>query len=468
MINTCRRRGIVALVAVTALAASACSGSDSDSGSDGSTTTAAPATSEPATSDPATSEPGTGGGAGDFGDLAGVCGPGTASGATDQGVSDNEIVVGTMSDPGNGIVPGLNQELFDAADAFVGWCNEAGGILGRRIVLNKRDAKLLEAGPRMVEACQSDFMLVGNGVALDDTVVEARNGCGLTEIVAFTVSSRAGRAEGSIAANVNSDWMSHLTGILRRIKEIDPEVVGFFGELNNQNPALNAQGKRNAQAAVDLGYTQVYYEETPIAVDNWRTYAENIKKAGVQVFSTQNTPENTAALMRAMADVGYFPKYLIMEANHYNPKFLEEAGDALGQTTVLINSYLSPFELAGENPATRKYIELLEQYADAEPRAIGVNAFSAWLLWATAARDCGSELTRACVMERAGSVTGWTGGGLHAPDTPQNSSGANGPCFLAIRATTDGFVVDTEFTAADSGIYNCNPANAVQVTGFTP
>lgn len=468
MMTNRHRRGLTALFAVTVLAVTACSGSDSDSGSGESTTSAASSSSEPGTSDPGTTTPGTGDGAGDFGDLAAVCGPGTASGATDQGVSDNEIVVGTMSDPGNGIVPGLNQELFDAADAFVGWCNDAGGILGRRIVLNKRDAKLLEPGPRMVEACQSDFMLVGNGVALDDTVVEARNGCGLTEIVAFTVSPRAGRAEGSIAANVNSDWMSHLTGILRRIKETDPEVLGSFGMLNNQNAALNTQGKRNAQAAVDLGYTQTYYEETPIAVDNWRTYAENIKKAGVQVLSTQNTPENTASLMRAMADVGYFPKYLVVEANHYNPKFLEEAGDTVAQTTVLINSYLTPFELAAENPATKQYIDLLKKYPDAEPRAIGVNAFSAWLLWATAARDCGSDLTRACVMGRAGSATGWTGGGLHAPDTPQNSSGANGPCFLAMRATTDGFVVDTGLTAADSGIFNCNPANAVQVTGFTP
>ncbi|MEY4372795.1 MAG: hypothetical protein RL219_1564 [Actinomycetota bacterium] len=454
------RHGLAALLVATALVAAGCSSSDSDSGSN---TSAAPDSTAPGTTDGGSPT-----GAGDFGDLAEVCGPGSASGSTDQGVTDNQIVVGTMSDPGNSIVPGLNQELFDAADAFVGWCNEAGGILGRQIVLNKRDAKLLEAGPRMVEACQSDFMLVGNGVALDDTVVEARTGCGLTEIVAFTVSPRAGRAEGSIAANVNSDWMSHLTGIYRRIKALDPEVVGFYGMLNNQNPALNTQGKRNAQAAVDLGFTQVFYDETPLAVDNWRTYAENIKKAGVQVLSTQNTPENTAALMRAMADVGYFPKYLVMEANHYNNKFLEEAGDTVGQTTVLINSYLTPFEQASSNPATQQFVDLVEQYADTEPKAIGVNAFSAWLLWSTAAKACGSELTRACVMQRATGVTGWTGGGLHAPDTPQGAAGPNSPCFVAIRATGDGFVIDTETTAADTGIYNCEPANAVQVTGYNP
>src|SRR5437870_5114570 len=49
--------------------------------------------------------------AGDFGDLKAVCGPGDAKGATAQGVTDTEIDVATMSDPGNTAVPGLNQEL---------------------------------------------------------------------------------------------------------------------------------------------------------------------------------------------------------------------------------------------------------------------------------------------------------------------------------------------------------------------
>ena len=51
--------------------------------------------------------------AGDFGDLKGVCGPGDASGATAQGVTDDAIQVGTIADPGFIGRPGLNQEIFD-------------------------------------------------------------------------------------------------------------------------------------------------------------------------------------------------------------------------------------------------------------------------------------------------------------------------------------------------------------------
>lgn len=460
--STARRA--VGVLLLAALAGTACGGSKNDA----STTTVA--SSAETTAVPGADSTGAAsGGAGDFGDLVGVCGPGSAKGATEQGVTDSQIVVGTISDPGNTIIPGLNQELFDAADAFVGWCNEAGGILGRKIVLNKRDAKLMEAGPRMVEACQSDFMLVGNGEALDDTTVKPRTSCGLAEIAAYTVSTRAGRAENSILAIVNSDYQSHLTGIYRQIQAKDPAVVPFFGELNSQLPALNTSGKRNAQAAVDLGFTQVYYEETPLAVDNWRTYAENIKKAGVQVLAMEDTPENTASLLKALGDVGYFPKYLVMEANHYNVKFVEEAGTALDETTVLINTGQVPFELAGADyPATQKLIDLLQQYAKAEPKALAINAFSAWLLWAVAAKGCGDNLTRACVMGKASSTTNWTAGGLHAPETPGNGGGTDSACFLSLQATSKGFVVNSDFTNATEGLFNCDPKNVATVSGFTP
>ena len=121
-----RRAGVVVLASALFLAS--CGGSKQST----STTTAPEETSAPDGSDTTAASSGASGAVGSFGDLSAVCGPGSAKGATDQGVTDTEIVVGTMADPGNTIIPGLNQELFDAADAFVGWCNDAGGIRPRR------------------------------------------------------------------------------------------------------------------------------------------------------------------------------------------------------------------------------------------------------------------------------------------------------------------------------------------------
>src|SRR5439155_2187195 len=114
-----------AVVAVVVMVASGCGRSSTSKATPRSTTTT-----------PAAAAPG------DFGTLKEVCGPGNAAGATDTGVTPTSISVSTMADPGAQINPGLDQELFDAADAFVGWCNAAGGVLGRKLKLTKRDSAL--------------------------------------------------------------------------------------------------------------------------------------------------------------------------------------------------------------------------------------------------------------------------------------------------------------------------------------
>src|SRR5436190_14726090 len=113
------RRLFVALFVVGALVAAGCS---SDRGEDSSGDGGGSATTAPA-----------GGGAGDFGDLEGVCGPNEGGGepsdagpAETQGITDDAITVGTVSDPGFEGRPGLNQEIFDTGTAFVDWCNAAG------------------------------------------------------------------------------------------------------------------------------------------------------------------------------------------------------------------------------------------------------------------------------------------------------------------------------------------------------
>ena len=132
-----RLRRLLVVGACVALLAGACSsrGEDSAGGSD---TTDTSATS------------GTEGAEGvTFGTMESPYGPAADSGATDttaagggdpaetQGVSADTIQVGTVADPGFSGAPGLNQEIFDAGEGFVAWCNEQGGIDGRQLELTQ-------------------------------------------------------------------------------------------------------------------------------------------------------------------------------------------------------------------------------------------------------------------------------------------------------------------------------------------
>jgi ABC-type branched-subunit amino acid transport system substrate-binding protein len=442
---------------VLLLVAAGCGRSSSSKASSSGTTGAAGAAAKPT---------------GDFGTLKAVCGPGNATGATAPGVTNTSINVATMSDPGFVGLPGLDQELFDSADAFVGWCNAAGGILGRKIVLHKRDAALTQVAAKMVESCQApDFMLVGNGEALDATGVQQRLSCGLPEISGYDVSAAAGTAPMSVQFNPTSDHMGSSTGGYRVLAKVDPEAIKHYGMLSSNQQSVKDAGNRNRAAAESLGYVTVDYEELPPTVDNWRPIAENLHSHGVQVLTAENAPDNMAALFKTLSDIGYFPKWVIFDGNMYDGKFTAGAGAALNgfKGGVFVDTYVYPFELANDNPATAQYVSLLNQYVGgAKPKSLGINGFSAWLLFAESAKACGSNLTRTCVVDHAGATKNWTGGGLHAPSQPGNASSPVNECFTLLQATPTGFTVNKTVTQPNNGIYNCSPANQINLPGFPP
>ena len=113
----------------------------------------------------------------------------------------------------------------------------------------------------------------------------------------------------------------------------------------------------------------------------------------------------------------------------------------------------------------QQYLDLFAKYKpDAKTKAyLGLQSWSAWLLFAQAARDCGSHLTRTCVYDNAKKVHDWTGGGLHAQTDPGANTGAG--CFVVLKATPQGF--ERADVDANDGIYNCSTKNAYFVKDQT-
>ncbi len=214
------------------------------------------------------------------------------------------------------------------------------------------------------------------------------------------------------------------------------------------------------------------YDELPIQVNNWRPYAQAIQAKGVQVLGIQAQANQDAQLFKAFADIGYFPKWVLLNTNNYDPEMITEGGTNLDKFTggVLVSSRFAPFELGVSDPtkypATAQFVNIVKQYANVAPKALGVNTFSAWLLFAEAAKSCGSNLTRQCVMSYAQAQSDWTGGGLHDAEKPANATGDTSQCFTIIKATSSGWQLDDAITKANTGIFNCDPGNVIKLPGF--
>ena len=441
------RKRWIAVVMCLAVVAAACGRSDDSSKADdsGSTTTTAASN----------------GGAADFGTLTDVCQPGDATGATAQGVTDTEMKIGTFADPGFQGRPGLDQELFDTAEVFSKWCNDAGGINGRKIVVNEHDSALTNYKPKMVEACAQDFFLVGGGAVFDDTGVADRLKCLLPDIAAYVVTPEARGADLLVQPLPNPlDRLS--IGEYRWLGGKYPATTKHVGVLTGNLPTTITVSKQATEGVKSLGWDVVYTDQYPAAgPTSWAPYVQSLKDKGVEGLIWVGEPENLAKLEQEMQNANYRPKWIRADVNHYDAKLVDVGGAAIANT--FIPSSFAPFEDAKHNPATQQYLDAFAKYKpDAKTKAaLGVQAWSAWLLFAQAAKACGSDLTRKCVYDNALKVHEWTGGGLHAPTDPGNNVGSK--CFVLLQASGDGF--STVDVGATDGIYRCSDKNSYVLKG---
>lgn len=440
--GTMGRKRVLAVVVSVGLIAAGCSRSDrsESSDADGSTTTGQASS----------------GGAVDFGTQKNVCQPGDAKGATAQGVTDDSIRVATVSDPGFAGRPGLNQELFDSGEVFVEWCNAAGGINGRKLILDKRDAALTNYQARMVESCREDFVMVGGGAVFDNTGVKDRLECMLPDVAGFVVSPEARGADLLIQPVPNPPGFISI-GDYAWLAEKFPDSTDHIGLLTGDIQTTVKVGSDDREALEKKGWRFVYSDVFPaIGVASWSPYVQALKDRGVRGLVWVGEPEGLAKLEIELQNAGVELDWIRTPPNHYDPSLIEIAGPALYNTYVW--SGFVPFEEADSNQAIQQYLDVFEQFKPgAKTRAgLGVQSWSAWLLFAQLARDCGSELTRRCIWDKAQEVHEWTGGGLHAASDPGKKKGSG--CYLVLEATPDGFKrtkIDT-----NNGIYNCSPKNS--------
>ena len=427
------RRVLMPLLLVLLLVASACASDREDEANDagaGNTATTTAGDTGPVT----------------FGDLPSPCGDGDAAGATDQGVTDDKIAIGFGDDAGFTNSPGLNHEMSDAMRAMIKWCNDQGGILGREIDGRYYDAKITEVNNVMLEACRDVFMLVGEGWALDSAQEATRLGCDLPAVPTYSVSPEFANAPLMFQPVPNPvDYTS-------------VEIAAAMAEKFPAKIKKNATKDKVLSSYPPFGFEFLNCaQEYNIAGEpDWRPFAQKLKECGAEIVYWTGSPNpNFRNYLDAAAQVDFQPIYLV-DANFYDQAFAAWNKDGNGDNVYIREAYV-PLEEAGSNKATQDYLDIVRANGG-DVNQLGQQAASAFLLWATQAKACGSELTRACMLDKLSMVDTWTGGGMHAETNP----GKNMPpeCGLVLKLTGTKFA---RFYPAKG--YDCAAEYVRQVTG---
>ena len=445
-----RWRLLGALAALT-LAGAACG---SDRGDD----PAAPAEAE-ADDDGAGDDGGEDAVAGGFGSLESPCGDGDGGPATEQGVTEDQIVIGYGDDAGYPQSPGLSHETSDAIEAMIAWCNAQGGINGREIVGNYYDAAITEVVNAVTEACGEVFMLVGNAWALDSAQEETRLGCDLPSVPTYSVSPEFANAPLTYQAVPNPADI-YTAGWAASVAELFPEEIKSATVVYGNFAATIDTKDKVVQTFPEFGFE---FLDCPVEYNiagepDWKPFAQRLKDCGAEVLYYSGQPfPNMQNLLDDAAQIGYEPIWLV-DSNAYLASFAEWNATGNGDNVYLRTAF-TPFEQAESNPATQQYIDLVEDN-EGDISQLGQQAASSFLLWATGAQACGAELTRDCVLDELSGITTWDGGGMHAETNP----GENLPPECGMLLKLEG----TEWVQAfpeDEGEMACNPDGNVALSG---
>jgi hypothetical protein len=301
---------------------------------------------------------------------------------------------------------------------------------------------------------------------LDNTGQADRLKCLLPQIPAYVVSPEARNSDLSVQPIPNrTDTLP--VNDLRFLQQQFPDAVKSVATLTAKEIASTAVVEQQmTEGAKQLGWNIVLRGNyNALGEPTWTPIAQAIKDSHARGLMYTGEPQNLALLEAALTDIGYKLDFVVSAANQYDKLLIDNAKDKLQPTFLRVA--ITPFEQARKNPALQQYLDLFAKYKPAgkAKAALAPQAFSAWLLFAEAAKECRSELTRKCVYEHAVATTDWTGGGLHAAQNVKDQ--VPGTCGAVVEATPQGFRTPEGFVT-NKDVYECDAGDVLTLTGDYP
>ncbi len=442
---------VLAVLAVIALLAAACGSrvSDKDAaavngGGSASATTAGPATTAGETTTAAAAS-------------KGACGPGKATGATAPGVTDTSITIGTIQDI-TGPRPGLMLAPQQATEAFVDYCNSLGGVNGRKLVLQKYDTALFNDQQAATQACAGgNFAVVGQAVAIDNTGAQVLVDCNLVSVPGFTATAEFGGSELMVQPLPNPPG-HYAIGGARYLAKKFPAAVKKATVLYTAIDTTRFQVKRQVAAFAQAGWNYVYKAEFPAVSADFAPNVVQIKGAGGQAWNLQGEVTDFSRVLSLFQQQGMNLPIRYGGQQDYTQQLIDLAGTAA--EGVLIEDTTVPFQEASTSPELQLYLKWIKKVdAAAQPTALAVQSWSAALLFATALKTLGSDVTGPRLLDALHAIKVWNGNGIQATANPGDNIPTDCFAYLVVK--------DAKFQRyfPKKPGFSCDPKNVVQLKG---
>jgi ABC-type branched-subunit amino acid transport system substrate-binding protein len=397
--------------------------------------------------------------------------------ATEVGVTPTQVRIAVVADVDNPFQPGLFQGSVDAVKAAAKTINQAGGIGGRKVVVDFYDSKVNpnEARNAVIQACQNDFALVGTS-ALFLTTAEDEINCrnkdgepaGIPDIGAIVTGvaqqcNPMQYAAAAFALDCATKDRSPQTFQINQgtakwlLENVDGNLHGASVLPNDTKDAYRG-GKLGAETLYQAGIEKDQ-EVTRSGRDPQSAYTPIVTqmKADGSNFAFDSLAYSQFIELQKEAELqGVDMKSVtwLCGAACYDPRFISEGGTAT-EGTYLPLTFL-PFN---ETKYNRALNTMVKNWGKSKVNGLGLFAYSAGLAFGQVANDIVEQqgvnaLTRQNLIEGLKGLTSFDSGGITGPINIGEHE--TSPCFVLLQVQNGKFV---RVWPKKKGTFDCTKSN---------
>lgn len=337
-------------------------------------------------------------------------------GATDVGVTADSIKIFQVADD-NGAVPGLFKDTKLAVQAYFNYfAASEGTVYGRRIDLTTLDSNLDSNRNRThyIKVCEEGFAAVGSMSAFDEGVAGPVRDCGVPDLRTAAVSKDALESPTVYTTDAMKPGLLPVTDYYYWAENF-PESVKKAGYLYINNDVTTFQVNQNVRGLTKIGYDFIY-GPTPIDVTetNYTSFILEMKDLGVDYLTFQGAYQQAVKIAQTAQQQDFNPTIYALQSNLYDPRLIETGGSAIEGAHVAKNEVM--IEEIDAYPELQLYAQWLQSVdPEARPTGLGMYAWGSARLFVELIKDIGPNLTRQALLDRLGSLDGYTAGGILPP-----------------------------------------------------
>ena len=234
-------------------------------------------------------------------------------------MTDSSITIGYGDDAGFQSAPGLSHEISDAMRGMIKWCNDQGGINGREVVGDYGDAKIFEVNNVMADACQKDFMLVGEGWSGDSSQEAVRLGCKLAAVPTFSVSAAFANADLMVQPVPNPIDYTPVE-IAAASEAVPGQDHQDGGDVRQLRVHLDTKDKVLSYPNFGFEFLDCPQQYNIAGESDWKPFVQRLSDCGAEMVYFTGSPAPSENVLDAAKQIDYDPIW-ITDANFYDEAF---------------------------------------------------------------------------------------------------------------------------------------------------